>query len=140
MSKNTFALWTFGDAHIGTDLKQNRHSLAESLRTSEQGGDSGGPPFDWHIAVDIGDMSGGQDLPDDDEGQEVVQQFAALAQHQREDIYSICGNHDRSGLTEQLAWWWQKWIDPLGEHAVYSGVDSAKRPYPIEGTWERYSS
>ncbi|MGY8822804.1 MAG: hypothetical protein ACKVJG_02540 [Candidatus Latescibacterota bacterium] len=58
MCKNTFSLWAFGDAHVGTDLKRGRHSLSESLRTSEQGGDRGGPPFDWDIAVDIGDMSG----------------------------------------------------------------------------------
>ena len=37
------------------------------------------------------------------------------------------------------AWWWQKWIDPLGEHTAFSGVDARRRPYPIAGTWERYS-
>jgi len=139
MCKDTFNLWAFGDAHVGTDLKRGRHSLRESLRTSERGGDRGGPPFHWDIAVDIGDMSGGQSVPNDDEGREVVQQLAALEKHRREDIYSICGNHDRSGLDEEPAWWWQQWIDPLGEHAEFSGVDASKRPYPITGTWERYS-
>jgi hypothetical protein len=139
MANDTFDLWAFGDAHVGTDLKKNRHSLYEALRHSEQGGDRGGPPFDWDIAIDIGDMSGGQRVPDDEEGREVMRQFAALQKHRREDIYSICGNHDRSGLNEAPAWWWQKWIDPLGAHGEFSGVDASKRPYPVAGTWQRYS-
>jgi len=109
------------------------------LRTVERGGDEGGPPFKWDIAVDIGDMSGGQAVPDDEEGTEVVRQFGALEDHRRESIYNICGNHDRSGLAEPQAWWWRKWVDPMGEQSEFSGVDSARRPYPIEGTWERYS-
>jgi hypothetical protein len=137
MAENTFALWAFGDAHIGTDLKRGRHSLAESLRASERGGDEGGPPFAWDIAIDIGDMSGGQAVPDDEEGEEVVRQLGAMENHRREDIYNICGNHDRSGLDEPQAWWWRKWVDPTGEHSEFSGVDATKRPYPIEGTWER---
>ena len=138
MSRNTFALWAFGDAHVGTDLARGRESLSESLRTAERGGDAGGPPFAWDIAIDIGDMSGGQDVPDDEEGAEVVRQMAALEEHRREDIYPICGNHDRSGLDEEPAWWWRKWVDPTGEHAEFSGVDATQRPYAIEGTWERY--
>ena len=136
---STFALWAFGDAHVGTDLKRGRQSLATALRTVERGGDEGGPPFKWDIAVDIGDMSGGQAVPDDEEGTEVVRQFGALEDHRREGIYNICGNHDRSGLAEPQAWWWRKWVDPMGEQSEFSGVDSARRPYPIEGTWERYS-
>ena len=106
---------------------------------SEQGGAQGGPHFEWDVAVDIGDMSGGQQVPEDDEGMEIVRQFGALKQHPREAIYNICGNHDRSGLDEPPAWWWRKWVDPTGEHSEYSRVDPAKRPYPIEGTWERYA-
>jgi hypothetical protein len=66
-------------------------------------------------------------------------QFHVLRKHKREDIYDICGNHDRSGLDQPDAWWFQKWLDPLGQHTEFSGVNSARRPYPIEGTWERYS-
>jgi hypothetical protein len=33
----------------------------------------------------------------------------------------------------------RKWIDPTGENPQYSGVDNSKRPYPRNGTWERYS-
>jgi len=133
-----FHLWVFGDAHVGTDLKRGRESLAEALRASESGGLRGGPPFPWDIAVDVGDMSGGQDVPEDAEGEEVAQQFAVLKRHRREAIYSVCGNHDRSGLNEPPAWWWQKWVDPMGEHTAYSKVDSARRPFPVTGTWERY--
>jgi len=132
-------LWAFGDAHVGTDLKRGRESLADALRQSEQGGDEGGPPFDWDAAIDVGDMSGGQGLPQDDEGEEIVRQFRALRNHPREAVYSVCGNHDRSGLREPPAWWWRKWVDPLGENTRFSGVDTARRPYPAAGTWERYS-
>ena len=139
MMDKSFKLWVFGDCHVGTDLRHGRHSLADALRETEQGGAEGGPAFDWDIAIDVGDMSGGQAVPDDAEGEEIVRQFEALTMHGRESIYGVCGNHDRSGLHEPPAWWWRKWIDPLGEHTDSSRVDARKRPYAIEGTWERYS-
>ena len=133
-----FCVWACGDAHVGSDLSHGRESWAETIRGVEQGGNDGGPPFTWDIAINVGDYSGGQSVPEDTEGAEVVRQFGALREHARESIYDICGNHDRSGLDEPQAWWFRKWIDPTGEHAKQSGVDASKRPYPIEGTWERY--
>jgi hypothetical protein len=138
-SRNTLRLWAFGDAHVGTDKRNGRDSLAEALRQSESGGTEGGPPFAWDLAINVGDMSGAEGVPQDEEGAEVVRQFQALRYHKREDIYDVCGNHDRSGLDEPDAWWWQKWVDPLGQHTQFSGVNPAQRPYPIEGTWERYA-
>jgi hypothetical protein len=130
-----FRIWAFGDAHVGTDLKQGRESLAGAFRQSE----ANAACFEWNIAVDVGDNSGGQKVPEDGEGRELVRQYGALTRHTRETIYSVCGNHDRSGLTEPEAWWFQKWVDPLGEHPEASGVRAEKRPYKVEGTWERYS-
>ena len=137
--EDTLHLWAFSDAHVGTDKKKGRDSLAEALVQSEFGGKEGGPAFSWDLAVDMGDMSGGQDVPHDEEGEELIRQFRVLKKHRREQIYNLGGNHDRSGLDEPKNWWWRKWVDPTGEHTRYSEVDSAKRPYPIEGTWERYS-
>lgn len=132
-------LWAFGDSHVGTDLRRaRRESLADAIRQSEAGGEEGGPPFDWDVAIDIGDCSGGQAVPEDEEGEELVRQFGALTKHRREDIYNVCGNHDRSGLDEPEAWWWRKWADPTGEHTAFSGVHSERRPYEVHGTWERY--
>ena len=126
------ALWAFSDAHVGTDQRFKRESLADAIRHSET-------DFDWEIALDMGDQSGGQAVPQDEEGEEVVRQFGALRKHRREDVYNVCGNHDRSGLDEPKNWWWRKWVDPTGENTKYSQVDAARRKYKIEGTWERYS-
>jgi hypothetical protein len=133
-TSRTFRIWVFSDAHVGTDKKQGRESLADALRQSESA-----PGFDWDIALDLGDMSGEQGTPKDPEGEEIVRQFGVLKRHHREDIYDLSGNHDRSGLDEPQAWWWRKWIDPTGEHMEFSHVDATKHPFPIEGTWERYS-
>jgi hypothetical protein len=130
----TFNVWLFSDAHVGTDKTNGRESLAAAIRQSESA--SG---FDWDIALDLGDMSGAQGTPKDAEGEEVVRQFSVLQKHLREQIYDLSGNHDRSGLDEPQAWWWRKWVDPTGEHAEFSHVDATKRPFAIEGTWERYS-
>jgi len=130
----TFRVWVFSDAHVGSDKANGRESLTTAIQQSE--GTSG---FDWDIALDLGDMSGAQGTPKDEEGQEIVRQFASLTRHRREQIYDLSGNHDRSGLDEPQAWWWRKWLDPTGEHTEFSKVDAAKRPLPITGTWERYS-
>ncbi len=132
-------IWAFGDAHVGTDLKHHRESLAQAIRQSEFGDDSGAPPFEWDMALDIGDNSGGQSAPEDEEGRELVRQFGALQTHRREQIYSICGNHDRSHLSEPEARWFRKWVDPTGENTAFSQVHPDRRPYPIQGTWERYA-
>jgi hypothetical protein len=128
-----------GDPHVGRDLHFGRESLADALRQSESGGDDGGPPFDWDIAVCVGDYSGEHGVPRDPEGEEIVRQFGVLKNHRREQIYSVCGNHDRSGKDEPDGWWFRKWIDPMGENTAHSGIDSDRYPYPVDGTWERYS-
>jgi hypothetical protein len=132
----TFRVWVFSDAHVARDKKfgNGRESLADALRQSES--TSG---FDWDIALNLGDISGDVGLPKDSEGEEIVRQFGALKKHRREQIYDLSGNHDRSGLDEPQAWWWRKWIDPTGEHTEFSQVEANKRPFPIDGTWERYS-
>jgi Calcineurin-like phosphoesterase len=130
----TFRVWVFADAHVGSDKTNGRESLATALQQSE-----GASGFDWDIALDLGDMSGAQGTPKDDEGTEIVRQFSVLERHRREQIYDLSGNHDRSGLDEPQAWWWRKWVDPTGEHTEFSKVDATKRPFPVAGTWERYS-
>jgi hypothetical protein len=139
MDKHQFQLWAMGDAHVGRDLEHGRKSLAEALHQSEFGGAEGGPAFDWDIAVNVGDYSGEHGSPKDWEGEEIVQQFSVLRQHRREQIYSVCGNHDRNALDEPQGQWFRKWIDPLGENTEYSKVNRHCRPFQINGTWERYS-
>lgn len=128
-----FNIWAGGDAHVGTDLRNGRRSLAEALSQSEAA-----DGFAWDIMLDVGDLSGSQTPPDDDEGGEVVAQYAALEHHRREQIYNIAGNHDASGPDEPTQWWFRKYVDPLGENTATSGVDPARRPFAVEGTWDRY--
>jgi len=135
-----FRLWTMGCAHVGSDLRKGkRESLADAIRQSEQGGKEGGPPFDWDIALGVGDLSGSQEPPDDEEGREVVRQFQAAKDHRREDFYNLAGNHDASRHGQPTMEWFRRWVDPTGENTATSGVDPARRPYPVEGTWERYA-
>jgi hypothetical protein len=156
----TFHLWVFSDAHVATDRAVSSairngmgfvppagypESLATALRQSEEGGELGGPPFRWDIALDLGDNAGLWDLPDDEQGLEVVRQLKVLKYHRREQIYPIAGNHDASpgeaasSFGKPENWWFRKWIDPLGENPGSSNVDVRLRPYAVEGTWERYS-
>ncbi len=137
--KEDFKLWAFSDAHVGSNIKGGRKSLQEALKQSESGGEEGGPPFEWDIAVDAGDMTGGTKLPQASEGEEIIRQFSVFKNHKREDIYSVCGNHDRSAVWEPKNRWWNKWIDPMGENTQISGVNNQNRPYKVEGTCERYS-
>jgi hypothetical protein len=151
-----FRLWALSDPHVFSDLflrmkeirrldpeekylphesgriprLDARESLGSALLDSESDEE-----FAWDIAICAGDFSGSHDLPTEREGLEVVRQFSRLSEHKREDIYSICGNHDASPRNA----WFRKWIDPLGENPEFSGVDNDLRPYPVKGTWERYS-
>ena len=132
-----FTLWVAGDAHVGTDLGHGRESLAEALRQSE-GGVPGYPEIGWDLMLDVGDLSGDWAPPGVDEGEEVVRQYGALTKHRREQIYNLAGNHDASGPDEPTQEWFLRYADPLGEHPEVSGVHADRRPYAIEGTWERY--
>lgn len=132
-------LWAFGDAHVGTDLRFKRESLADALRQSEQGGNQGGPKFAWDLAINVGDLSGAQGPLTADEAHEVHRQFGVLREHTREQIYDISGNHDRNPVGEPDAAWFQRWIDPTGRNTAESKVDPARRPHAVAGTWERYT-
>ena len=138
-NSRTFRLWAQGDAHVGRDLEIGRTSLRDALSQSENGGDEGGPAFEWDIAVNVGDYSGEHGTPKDPEGREVVEQFSVMKNHRREQVYSVGGNHDRNGLDEPEGAWFQKWIDPMGENTEFSGVDASRYPYPVSGSWSRYS-
>jgi hypothetical protein len=87
----------------------------------------------------LGDISGSQLPPDDDEGEELVRQLSAMQHHRREQMYNILGNHDASGPEESTQWWFKKWVDPTGKNTIHSGVDTDARPFEVTGTWERYS-
>jgi len=141
-----FRLWATSDSDVGTDKRVgtrrngvSMESLAEAIRQSEDTNNDGAPSFEWDIALHLGDFSGSQGSPDDEEGKEVIRQFNALKKHSREQFYCLAGNHDASRADESTQWWFRKWIDPTGENTDFSGVKASARPYPITGIWERYS-
>lgn len=134
-----FRLWVGGCSHLATDLHFGRESLADAITDSERGGDEGGPAFDWDIMLHLGDLKGGQDTPTDEDGELFLAQTATALKHGREHFYHLLGNHDASGPDEPTQWWFRTWIDPTGENTTVSGVDNTRRPFPVSGTWERYS-
>ena len=139
MATRQFRVWVMGCSHIDRDIARGRESLADAIRQSEFGGEDGGPPFDWDIALHLGDLTAGQTPPADEAGHEVVRQFSAARKHRRAHFYNLVGNHDASGADEPCQWWFRKWVDPTGESTECSGVDSSARAFPVTGTWERYS-
>ena len=139
MSGRSFRIWATADAHVHTDLERSgRESLAAAIRHSEFGGEAGGPPFEWELMLHLGDLCGLQTPPTDAEGPPVLEQFAAMRKHRREQVYNLLGNHDASGPDEPTQWWFKKWIDPEGRNPEVSGVRNERRPFPVDGTWERY--
>ena len=67
--------------------------------------EAGGPPIPWDIALNLDDYAGFWEAPEDEQGREMVRQYAVLKQHLREQIYNIAGNHDAAPFgapTEQL--------------------------------------
>ncbi len=157
-----FYLWVFSDAHVATDKAVSEairnkmnfippagypESLANALRQSEEGGALGGPAFPWDVALDLGDNAGLWDLPDDKQGEEVARQYTARCSN------TAANRSMRSPATTTPRRWSRaerasasrttggsaNGCDPMGEHTAFSGVDPNARPYPIEGTWDRYS-
>ncbi len=139
LDDGVFRLWVGGCSHLSTDVKFGRESLAGAITDSERGGDEGGPPFEWDIMLHLGDLKGAQGAPGDRDGELFLEQINAARNHGRERFYNLLGNHDASGPDEETQWWFRTWIDPTGENTSVSGVDNAARPFPVTGTWERYS-
>lgn len=135
--RTAFRVWAAGDSHVPSDIRHGRESLAKAIRQSE-GRVEGAPGFDWDIMVDVGDLSASQFPPTDEDGEILVKQYRALKKHRREDVYNIPGNHDGVYYDQVPGSWFRKWADPFGENTEFSEVDALRRPYPIEGNWERY--
>jgi hypothetical protein len=132
-----FRVWATSCAHVPADIRRARESLAKVIRQSE-GLEKNAPAFEWDIMIDAGDLSAHQTPPGDRDGRELIRQYRAMTKHRREQVYNVPGNHDAPYYDHGPGSWFRKWGDPLGENTVFSGVDPKRRPFPVEGTWERY--
>lgn len=132
-----FHVWAASCAHVPADIRRDRESLALAIRQSE-GLVESAPAFDWDIMIDAGDLSAHQYPPGDREGMELIRQYQTMTKHRREQIYNVPGNHDAPYYDHGPGSWIRKWGDPLGENTEFSGVDPSRRPFGVEGTWERY--
>jgi hypothetical protein len=133
----TFRVWAASCSHVPADIRRGRESLAKAIRQSE-GRSDGAPTFTWDIMLDAGDLSAHQTPPGDRDGMELLRQYRAMKKHRREQVYNVPGNHDAPYYDHGPGCWFRKWGDPLGENTKFSGVDPQRRPFPVEGTWERY--
>jgi iduronate 2-sulfatase len=132
-----FRVWATSCSHVPADIRKGRESLARAIRQSE-GLVENAPAFEWDIMVDAGDLSAHQSPPGDRDGKELQRQYRAMTKHRREQVYNVPGNHDAPYYDHGPGSWFRKWGDPLGENTQFSGVDPQRRPFPVEGTWERY--
>ena len=143
-----FNVWAAADPHVTVDAIHGVEPLQLALRQSEGYWDflpkmelklGGIPPaFDWDVMLLAGDFTSSQFPPKDGEGKILVRQFEVMEKHNREDIYAIAGNHDGDYYDLGIGSWFNKWLDPMGEHTEFSGVDASKRRFSPDGTWERY--
>lgn len=106
-------VWDRSCSHVSTDLKDgNRENFAEAIRQSEGSADEA-TEFKWDVMLHLGDISGTQTPPNDEEGREIHRQWSALRKHRCEQIYNVLGNHDESGPVvsgedRKVQWWFRK--------------------------------
>ena len=126
----TFRIWGVGCTHSGKDtLLHNHKSLHRACRDAEN--------FGMDIGASLGDFSGEQGLPTNQEGRLYREQLlSGLKNHFPEHIYPLQGNHDRTDKPgDQCGEWFNRWMDPLGIHDTRNYL----RPFPIvDGTWDAY--
>ena len=151
----------FSDAHVATDKAVSDairngmkfippagypESLANALRHSEEGGALGGPAFHWDIALDLGDNAGLWDLPDDNQGAEVVAPIQRAEEAQARGHLSglpaittpipVRSPRRRASRTTGGS---ANTSIRSANIPEFSRVDRTKRPYPVEGEWDRYT-
>ena len=132
-----FHVWATSCSHVPADAKRGRESLGLAIRQSE-GRVEDAQSFDWDIMIDAGDLSASQFPPEDIDGMELQRQYRAMKSHRREQVYNVPGNHDAPYFDHGPGSWFRKWGDPMGEFTEFSGVDAKRRPFAVEGNWERY--
>jgi hypothetical protein len=140
---DTFKLWATSDAHVIReslgDSSDPNALKRESMRIAVEQADSS-KGFDYDIGLQLGDI-----LDYDYETIEGYRQYLGQLNYSSKDRhywYHVGGNNDENSvLNDDVSMdneYYRKYIDPTGEFTGISGVDNNKRPYPVNGTYERY--
>lgn len=148
VNDNSFNIWLASDPHVTVDTLHGVETLRLAFRQSEgfwsflpqYEQKAGGilPAFDWDLMLLTGDLTSSQWPPRDGEGEMFAEQFNALKNYRREDVFTLAGNHDGSYYDNGEGHWFKKWADPMGENSEFSGVNNALRRFKPEDTWEGY--
>lgn len=142
-AQDTFTLWATSDAHVVREaLAESCDPLAvprESVKVALDHAD-GPDGFHYDIGLHLGDL-----LDYDHETVASFRQYLGQLDRGSKDRhawYHVGGNNDENSvLNDGVAIdneYYRQTIDPVGEFPALSGMDNARRPYPVTGTYERY--
>jgi len=129
---STITIPVGGCSHVGADMASGYRGLARHIEDIYK------EMPDFPVMIRLGDDSGQQTEVTEAEGRELVGQTFHRGADVAHRIYAISGNHDREKANDNSLAWFRKWVDPLGENTEFSGINNNLRPYPIDGTAERY--
>lgn len=141
--QKSFSLWATSDAHVvreslgeGCDPQAvPRRSVSIALQQAD-----GPDGFNYDIGVQLGDILD-YDHETEDNFKMYLEQLGDGSKD-RHSWYHVGGNNDENSvLNDGVAFdneYYRKIIDPTGEFTGTSGVDNARRPFPVKGTYERY--
>ena len=125
----SLTFWVLSDPHLDEQDPGSRDFFVACVADADRDAP------DWAFALVLGDLVEGQACPTLFEGLFWRDTLEASG-HRPAEFYPLAGNHDasRAGLG-----WFARYVDPLGTTPGQSHVKNAERPYPVEGTPERYS-
>lgn len=125
-SNNKFVLLAGSDPHVTQEFAGPSWPSYESLRPAFKSIEG----QKWNAGILGGDII--------IEAHKTTAQLKNMASQYRykHKMYEVMGNHDWDSNGNDN---FQKYIDPMGQNPLTSGVINSARPYPVSGTYDAYS-